>query len=201
MNEELRHRAAVGIALASLVTGSAAQARPAGWPSTADAEVARDGAVLQVTRSMSLDLPGSAAAAFPLLGPVGERAWSPRWDPQFIVPADPGQSPAGAVFTVGQDSLPSVWVMTDFDPDKRIVRYVVIRPGRVVIQLWIEVTPVSATSSKAEVTYRYTAIGPDGRQALDRFKGTFPSFKPHWEAAIGAALIQGAGAGPAHHRS
>jgi hypothetical protein len=161
-------------------------------------DVTHDNDTKQVTRTMRLDLPADADTAFPLFGPVRESEWSPDWKPTFITPVPGAQSREGAVFTTGERESPTVWVMTDYDPARRIVRYVHVRPGRIVAQLWIWVRSTAAQASQAEVTYRYTLLGPDGRDALDHFKQAFPMFKPHWEHALGAALTRQAGAAQAH---
>jgi hypothetical protein len=174
----------------------AARSRPAGWPSAADAQITRDSVTVQATRTMSLDLPGSADAAFPLFGPVDEAKWSPGWSPRFIAPLPGAQSPDGAVFTTGEADSPIVWVMTDFDPAQHIVRYVYVRPEKVAVQLWISVSAVSPQASRAEVTYRYTLLGPGGRDAIQHFIAAFPNFKQHWEEHVGAALTGQAGEHP-----
>jgi len=165
--------------------------RPAGWPDTADAQVVRDSVIVQVTRTMSLDLPGAADDAFPLFGPVREAEWSPGWSPSFVTPPTAAQTPDGAVFTTGDGDDALTWVMTDFDPARRIVRYVHVRPGRLLAQLWIEVREVSAHASRADVTYRYTRLGPAGDPAITHFIAMFPHMRHHWEEAIGGALSGG----------
>jgi hypothetical protein len=201
MKDDMRRRAAVtGAAIASILLPASALARPSGWPPVADGQVTRGGAIAQATRTMSLDLPGSADAAFPLFGPAREQEWSPEWAPGFVVPTSPGQSADGAVFTLDHQPTPMVWVMTDYDAAERIVRYVVVRAGRAVTQLWIQVIPVSAAKCRADVTYRYTSLGPDGDQGLAHFVESFPGWKHHWESAIGPVLARGAGAGQATGR-
>jgi hypothetical protein len=187
MLEELR--LPILLALAALSMSPApARSRPAGWPSPADAQVTRDSVTVQVTRTMSLDLPGDADAAFALFGPVGEARWAPGWSPRFITPLPGAQTPDGAVFVTGEADQPIIWVMTDFDPATHVVRYVHVRPEKLAAQLWISVSAVGPHVSRAEVTYRYTLLGPGGREAMDHFTASFPSFKHHWEQFIGAAL-------------
>jgi hypothetical protein len=201
MNQSTLGKVAAGAAMAGLAVTSSATARPSDWPPTTDAQVEQRGSVVQATRTMSLDLPGSADQAFPLFGPDREREWSPEWNPAFVVPATPGQSPAGAIFLVDHDPNPMVWVMTDYDPAQRIVRYVVVRAGRTVTQLWIQVVPVSEKACRADVTYRYTALAPEGQHAVEHFVQTFPGWKQHWESHIAPVLAPGAApAAPTVHR-
>jgi hypothetical protein len=184
-------RVPVLLVLAALsAAASSGGTRPAGWPRPAEGEVLRDHTIVQVTRTMSLDLPTGADAAFPLFGPVGESEWSPDWKPEFVTPVPGAQTPDGAVFMTGGKETPSIWVMTDYDAARRIVRYVHVRPGRLVTQLWIEVNPGAADSSRADVTFRCTLLGPEGREALAHFVGAFPGFKEHWEKAIAAAVAR-----------
>ena len=190
--------AATGAALAGLAMASGASARPSDWPAIADAQVEQKGSIVQATRTMSLDLPGSADRAFPLFGPDREREWSPDWNPTFVVPTSPGQTPDGAIFLLDHDPNPMVWIMTDFNPTERIVRYAVVRAGRAVTQLWIQVVPVSANACRADVTYRYTALSPEGRQAVEHFVHAFPGWKEHWESHIAPVLAHG-GAAASHH--
>jgi hypothetical protein len=177
--------------LVSALDGVPAQARPPGWPATVDADVRRDSALVQITRTMTLQLAADADRAFPLFGPVRESEWSPDWQPAFVVPAPGAQSAAGAVFTSGGTDSPVVWVMTDYDPAARIVRYVHTLQGHAVTQLWIEVREGSGHTSQADVTYRITALNDAGREFVTHFAGAFPGFKAHWEKAIGKALLAG----------
>jgi hypothetical protein len=189
-------RLSIAFAVAALAVGPASlSARPADWPSTADANVIRDHASVQITRTMTLDLPGAADVAFPLFGPVRESEWSPDWAPVFVTPQPGAQTPDGAVFTTGSDEHLDTWVMTDFDPARRIVRYVHLKPTKYVAQLWIEVAPLSDRASRAQVTYRLTRLTPDGQAAINHFTESFPNMKAHWEQHIGAALT---GTQPGH---
>ena len=141
------------------------------------------------TRTMHLDLHAAADVAFPLFGPVREREWSPDWSPQFLAPPLPAQGPDGAVFTTeGTADSPSVWVMTDYDPATRLVRYVIFHPGISVGELSIRVTPAGAAASTAEVTYRFTAVSAGGNDFIARWVAHFPHLAPHWEGALNGRL-------------
>jgi hypothetical protein len=162
--------------------------RLSGWPPVTDTEVKHDTSLVQATRTMTLDLPAAADKVFPLFGPVRESEWSPDWRPAFVTPLAREQTSDGAVFTVEGDPDSAVWVMTDYEPDTRRVRYVIVRPGALVTQLWIEVRSTGPNASQADVTYRTTLLGPAGRPALDHFISGFAHRKPHWEHAIRTAL-------------
>ena len=189
-----------GVVASPSAAPAPASPRPAGWPAITDAQVKQGDTVVQATRTMSLDLPGSADRAFPLFGADREREWSPEWDPKFVAPTSPGQSPDGAIFLLDHhDPTPMVWVMTDYDPGERIVRYAVVRPGRAVTQLWIRVVPVSANACRADVTYRYTSLAPEGQHVVEHFIQAFPEWKHHWESHIGPVLAHGGPKAQGHH--
>jgi hypothetical protein len=144
---------------------------------------------------MHLWLHGKADRVFPLFGPVRETEWSPDWAPTFAWPAPAAQGPDGAVFTTaGQDGgEPSVWVMTDYDPGARRVRYVIVHPGLSVGELRIDVQPAGAGESTAEVTYRFTALTAAGNESIARWVAHFPHMAPHWEQALNGCLARGDG--------
>ena len=75
------------------------------------------------------------------------------------------------------------------------------KDGRTVTQLWIQVVPVSEKACRANVTYRYTALAPEGQHAVEHFLQTFPGWKEHWESHIAPVLAHGAAsASPTVHR-
>ena len=144
------------------------------------------------TRTMHLSLHGDADVVFPLFGPVRESEWSPEWAPKFVHPSPPAQGPDGAVFTTEDHSgSPSVWVMTDYDPVARRLRYVILHPGIEVGELSIAVRPGKAKrESTADVTYRFTALSDAGNDLIARWIEHFPHVAPHWEERINERLAR-----------
>jgi hypothetical protein len=141
--------------------------------------------------TMTLDLVAAADSVFPLFGPVREASWAPDWHPRMVFPTDGSQSADGAVFIVAEGSRDVVWVMTEYDPSARIVRYVHVAPNDYVGQIDIDVTPVSATRARARVTYTLTAISDSGAQVVTRFRAHFGRLAPHWTSAINRYLRTG----------
>jgi len=134
-------------------------------------------------------LHADADTAFPLFGPAREAEWSPGWSPRFLWPARPAQGPDGAVFTTdGQGDAASLWVMTDYDPHARLVRYVIVHPGLSVGELAIHVDPAGKAASTADVTYRFTALSAAGNASIAHWLEHFPHMLPHWEMALNARL-------------
>jgi hypothetical protein len=148
------------------------------------------------TRTMRLALHAAADAAFPLFGPVRETEWSPDWAPRFVWPAAPAQGPEGAVFTTdGPDSAGRLWVMTDYDPAARLVRYVIVHGRALVGELSIRVEPAGPAACTAEVTYRFTGLTAEGDGFVARWVVHFPRMQEHWEEALNARLAAGGAAG------
>jgi hypothetical protein len=138
--------------------------------------------------SIELHLNASADAAFPLFGPVRESEWAPDWSPTWIYPAVPLQSAEGAVFTTSHRTEVASWVMTVYDTDKRTIEYVNFTPDYRVTQIFITVRPDTAATSIARVTYRVTALSPEGGEFVAHFAKEFPGEGPHWEKAINDSI-------------
>ena len=137
---------------------------------------------------MGLDLAAPADSVFPLFGPVREAEWAPGWEPHFIAPETPAQTADGAVFTTPGEHGETIWVMTTYDPRQRRVAYVIVTPGSHVAELWIQVASQGSARARADVTYRYTALGTPGNAAISHFLDTWPSRQHHWEHAINGYL-------------
>ncbi len=140
------------------------------------------------TRSFELALSGPADTAFPLFGPVREREWAPDWAPRFLAPDPPAQDSSGAVFTTERHGGTSVWVMTTYDPHRRRVRYVVLHPELVTCEIAIDVAATGTSTSRAHVTYRYTALSEHGERFIAHWLDQFPHLARDWESAINPRL-------------
>ena len=110
----------------------------------------------------------------------------------FVV-RKPAQGPDGAVFTTAGegDAAPSVWVMNEYDAAARRVRYTIFHPGVSTGEIAIVVAPAGDAACTADVTYRFTALTPDGDASIARWVAHFPHMAPHWEGAINARLGAG----------
>ena len=87
--------------------------------------------------------------------------------------------------TIRPDGWPSVGDADE--PETRRVRYVTVRPGRLVTQLWIEVRSTGPHASQADMPYRAPCPAP--RDAPGSSTSSPDSRrKPHWERAIAGAL-------------
>ena len=143
----------------------------------------------QREQSFTIHLNGPVPEVTPLFGPVGEMEWAPSWKPRFIHPADDHQQ-EGAVFTaLSADGRERLWLLTTYDPEQGRVDYVVVVPGFTANQIKIRVHPDTDKGSAATITYRHSALGPEGNAEVAKLDAHWAEQqKTHWETAINAAL-------------
>ncbi|HEY4281690.1 MAG TPA: hypothetical protein VGM62_01415 [Chthoniobacterales bacterium] len=149
-------------------------------------------ALEQREQSFTIHLNGSLPDVTPLFGPVGERQWAPDWEPRFIHPSTAGQR-EGAVFmtksTNGEDRL---WLLTTYQPQQGRVEYVIVIPGFTANQIKIEVVPEGEKRCKAIVTYRHSALAPEGNNEVTELDSHWAEMQRiHWEMAVNAVLAKG----------
>jgi hypothetical protein len=152
-----------------------------------------DRAVLeQRTQSFTIVLNGSVAYVTPLFGPVREAEWAPDWSPRFIYPVK-GAQREGVVFTTksvnGKDRL---WLLTTYDVRNGRVEYVAITPAFTASEIKIRVVPEGEQRCKATITYRRSALAPEGNEEVAKLDADWAEEQRiHWETAINEALVKG----------
>jgi hypothetical protein len=149
-------------------------------------------ALEQRTQSFTIELKGSVADVTPLFGPVREAEWAPGWTPRFIHPAE-GAQHEGVVFTItranGKDRL---WLLTAYDVKEGRVEYVFVTPGFTANEIKIRVVPDGEKQCRATITYRHSALAPEGNEEVAKLDGYWAEQQRlHWETAINAALAKG----------
>ena len=143
----------------------------------------------QRTESFTIKLHGAVSEVTPLFGPVQEEEWAPGWNPHFLHPAE-GAQHEGVVFTTpGPAGRERIWLVTAYDAGNGHVNYVLITPGFTINQINIQVQPDGRGECKAIITYRHSALTPDGNQEVTKLNAHWAEEeREHWEAAINAAL-------------
>lgn len=149
-------------------------------------------AVEQRTQSFTINLNGSVAGVTPLFGPIREAEWAPAWAPHFIYPAQ-GLQREGVVFTTtgghGKDRL---WLLTTFDIGNGRVEYVVLTAALTASEIKIHVVPDGEQHCKATITYRRSALTPEGNEEVAKLDAHWAEEqRVHWETAINEALSKG----------
>jgi hypothetical protein len=122
---------------------------------------------LRVTRAFVQTLCSRPEAVFPLLCPVREGDWLEGWDCR-VVYSDSGVAEAGCVFTTAHHGdTETVWYTTDHESPRR-VRFVRVTPGFMTVEIEILLAPLGRDGTQATIHYTYTALGPQGQDALER---------------------------------
>jgi hypothetical protein len=148
--------------------------------------------VEQRTQSFTIILNGSVSDVTPLFGPVREEEWAPDWSPHFIHPAH-GVQREGVVFTTrpghGRDPL---WLLTTYDARNGRVEYVVVTPAFTANEIKIRVVPDGERHCKATITYRRSALAPEGNEEVAKLNAHWAEEQRiHWETAINEVLAKG----------
>ena len=159
---------------------------------TALAGQAGTAVIEQRTQSFTIGLNGSVAHVTPLFGPVREAEWAADWSPRFIHPAQ-GVQREGAVFTTTTaHHRDRVWLLTTYDVTNGRVEYVVMTPAFTASEIKICVVPDGEQRCKATITYRRSALTPQGNDEVAKLDTHWAEEQRiHWETAINEALAKG----------
>jgi len=130
----------------------------------------------------------------PLFGPVREAEWAPSWSPRFLHPPE-GAQREGVVFTTTTSKRKNrLWVLTTYDIKEGRVEYVFITPGFTANEIKIHVVPEGDRQCKATITYRHSALAPEGNEEVTKLDAHWADEqRAHWETAINVALAKGRG--------
>jgi hypothetical protein len=102
-------------------------------------------------------------------------------------------SARASVFTTspghGRDRL---WLLTTYDARNGRVEYVVVTPAFTANEIKIRVVPDGERHCKATITYRRSALAPDGNEEVAKLDAHWAEEQRiHWETAINEALAKG----------
>lgn len=143
----------------------------------------------QRSESFTVTLKGAVPQVTPLFGPVREAEWAHAWKPDFIHPAE-GAQQEGTVFKVhGADGRERIWLLSGYDVEQGRVEYVFVAPNFTITELKINIAPAGDGRSKATVTYRYSALSPEGNQEVAKIDSRWAEeHRHHWQAALDEAI-------------
>jgi hypothetical protein len=147
---------------------------------------------VRVTHTYRQQLEGSVAEVMPLLCPVREAEWANGWEPKLVV-SGCGIVERDCVFTTsdpaGGPGAEAIWTVLEYDPLAGIVEMLKVTPGFVVVRLFIALLGAGEDRCTADVTYRYTALGPAGeRYVAGRTEAAYAAFMREWEAELNEYL-------------
>ena len=134
--------------------------------------------------SFTVRLAASPDEAFPFFEPVNETKWDPDWRPRLL-----GERiEPGLVFLVGDGEDRATWVLDAYDPGSHRIGYVAVS-RTIATRIAIDVRAVE-NGSIATVVYEKTALDEDSVEMVKHVMRHVPAQGPHWESAIGAAIIR-----------
>jgi len=135
---------------------------------------------------------GVPERVFPLLCPVREAEWLPRWKYRLVY-SQSGVAELGAVFTTpNEDGTETTWIITRYDPVKFEIAFAWVRPQLLATRLEILLAPAGHDRTHSHIRYAYTALSPEGEQELEGMNaGWFERRMRGWETAINHYLDHG----------
>ena len=99
----------------------------------------------------------------------------------------------GAVFTTASGhGKARLWLLTTYDVRNGRVEYVVMTPGVTANEIKIRVVPDGEQHCKATITYRRSALAPEGNEEVAKLDAHWAEEQQvHWETAINEVLAKG----------
>ena len=124
--------------------------------------------------------------ALPLFTPLGEKAWSPGWNPRMAYPGGGGGPERDQVFTVSHPhGGEAVWVVDAFDLEAHRIEYLYVLPKHVVCRIRVQCDPDGPGATRATVTYTMTGLSDAGNRMVDELTPeTFARRMTHWQEQI-----------------
>jgi hypothetical protein len=159
---------------------------------TLQIDVAVGAPLEQRTQLFTITLQGSVPDVTPLFGPVREAEWAADWKPHFLHPPDRSQREGVVFTTITTKARERVWLLTAYDITEGRVEYAVITPGFTANEIKIRVVPDGDRQCKATITYRHSALAPEGNEEVNKLDAHWADQqRVHWETAINAVLAKG----------
>ena len=145
----------------------------------------------RVTHSYVQTIEGTPEVIFPLYCPVKETEWCEGWDPALVY-SESGVAEPDCVFVTRDGEVESAWFVTRHEPEAGVVEMVKHTPGIAFVKLRIALTPLNDKTTRATISYSYTALGSEGDRALEAFtEESYRASMQAWETAMNHYLNTG----------
>lgn len=145
----------------------------------------------RIIHSYSQNLAGPPEMVFPLLCPVREFDWTPDWDPVKVI-SNSGIAEQDCMFITQAEPEDAVWIVTKHDPEAFHVEMYKVTPGHTVAKLEIALSHAAGNTTRADVSYEYTALTQAGEKFLQEFTSDwYENFMQEWEDALNHFLTTG----------
>lgn len=123
----------------------------------------------RITRTFVQTIHATPDRIFPLLCPEREKEWLPGWDARMLY-SDSHRAERGAVFETRNDTGRTLWIVTEYDPPRRIA-FARWQPDGVVVHIEISLGAHrpgghDEASSAVRISYTWTAVDDDGMATL-----------------------------------
>jgi hypothetical protein len=123
----------------------------------------------RITRTFVQTIHATPDRIFPLLCPEREKEWLPGWDARMLYSAS-GLAERGAVFETRNDAGRTLWIVTEYDPPRRVA-FARWQPDGVVVHIEISLGRHHEESSAVCISYTYTSVDDAGETALAGMTG------------------------------
>ena len=145
----------------------------------------------RVTRTCVQTIEGTPGEIMPLYCPVREAEWCAGWDP-IVIYSESGVVEPDCVFVTGDGTVESAWFVTRYDPAAGQVEMIKHTPGITFVKLSISLEPFIGTTTRATISYNFTALSSAGDRALEAFTAeSYATMMQAWEKAMNHYLKTG----------
>jgi hypothetical protein len=118
----------------------------------------------RLVRSFVQDIHAPIEEVFPLLCPEREKNWLPGWDARMIHSAS-GVAERGALFETQHDAGRTLWIVTEYDPPRRVA-FARWQPDGLVVHIEIMLARQHAGGTAVCISYTSTAVDETGAAVL-----------------------------------
>lgn len=145
----------------------------------------------RIRHGYTQNLAGTPENVFPLLCPVRECDWTPGWDPIKVITTS-GKVEPDCMFTTQAGTDIAVWIVTRHDPAAFALDMYKVTPGHTVAKLQIRLSRAAGNTTRADISYEYTALAQAGEMFLEQFTSDwYENFMKEWEDALNYYLTTG----------
>jgi hypothetical protein len=139
----------------------------------------------QVIRTFVQRIAAPLEQVFPLLCPEMEKRWLPDWDYRMIHSRS-GLAERGAVFGTAHADGNTLWMVTNFEPPRRI-EFARWQPDGLVVLLEISLGRHHNNETAVCISYTNTAVDARGAAALAALdEKRWLDTMAHWEGSMNA---------------
>jgi hypothetical protein len=118
----------------------------------------------RLTRTFVQTIHAPPDQVFPLLCPEREKDWLPGWHARMIFSTS-GIAERGAIFETSHDAGKTLWIVSEYDPPRRIA-FARWQPDGLVVHIEIVLGRHHESDTAVCISYTYTAVNDAGVTAL-----------------------------------